>query len=393
MFGNKLTKLSLSGVFNEIHTDLFKFFSTVRYIVLDLENQRRFFHKSSNWIENINLNLKSNSTLNDSEMIQEYLENNNTRNLATYMILTYYNYSYNYPDEDFCIFKNFPHRRLVLAIFNYQKYPMKCTCSKCWLIQYFDIYDRELNLSKYISFSYLLDYMIEILNNCTCENCDFNIMLEQCNISTNKIINGYNYHYTFVLFNSFNEILMIDFLTQIILMPIFSIIGFAFCIISIKVLNNEKIKSDLTDSLFKFADLSFKFNLGLCFLGVLSILNKCVERNTIYCPWFITNEYMQYFDIIFFKYISTVLKCCCNISELLLALNRIKSISTHSSVFKRIFKKENNKFYILGILLFSCIISSIKIFEFSRNKYIDIFLFPKETYDMAHCQNNFSMIL
>jgi hypothetical protein len=54
-------------------------------------------------------------------------------------ILPGVNEPYTYPDEDYCLFVNFPHDRLIYPILN-MGYSFNCTCSIMWLIQFTQVY-------------------------------------------------------------------------------------------------------------------------------------------------------------------------------------------------------------------------------------------------------------
>ena len=54
---------------------------------------------------------------------------------------------YEFPDEDLCLFKDFPHAQLVLPII-LQKEPLKCTCTLKWLEIQFKMYGSFLRLTK-----------------------------------------------------------------------------------------------------------------------------------------------------------------------------------------------------------------------------------------------------
>ena len=46
---------------------------------------------------------------------------------------------YTYPDRDLCLFKSFPHRRLIYPILEPPK-KIKCTCTVIWLIHFSEFY-------------------------------------------------------------------------------------------------------------------------------------------------------------------------------------------------------------------------------------------------------------
>jgi hypothetical protein len=71
---------------------------------------------------------------------------------------------YDYPDEDFCLFKYFPHSKLVFPIVK-SNIELNCTCTIAWLIQYWRFSFKDIKTS--------------CLSNCFSSN--FSLLVEQCN--------------------------------------------------------------------------------------------------------------------------------------------------------------------------------------------------------------------
>jgi len=86
------------------------------------------FSRKNKWLEHLNKHINVNLT--DSLK----------KNLPEAIFLTIYQmYSnvsvYNYPDEDFCFFRNFPHSKLVLPRLK-PNFKSSCSCTEIFLIQY-----------------------------------------------------------------------------------------------------------------------------------------------------------------------------------------------------------------------------------------------------------------
>lgn len=113
-----------------------------------------------------------------------------------------------------------------------------------------------------------------------------------------------------------------EFFSEVVLLPVCSIIGIISCVLSLITLNNKKKEKNLTSDLFVYARINFVFNLIICVLTLLTMINNCLIRNGIYCPEYFTNIYMQQFDIYIFKYLLSVIKLACGLSEIFLALSR-----------------------------------------------------------------------
>ena len=92
---------------------------------------------------------------------------------------------YEYPNEDFCYFKTFPHQRSVLPTLK-PSAKSKCTCLELFLIQYaikdpFSIRNYVNSLEK--SYNYIQYYLNDIFldNQLKCLNESFEKTLIKCN--------------------------------------------------------------------------------------------------------------------------------------------------------------------------------------------------------------------
>lgn len=72
---------------------------------------------------------------------------------------------------------------------------------------------------------------------------------------------------------------------------------------------------------------------------LLSLANKCIVDNGIYCPDYNKYDFMQYFDIYVVKYILTVLKLSSGISELMISCSRYITITSKKVTNNNNFKK------------------------------------------------------
>jgi hypothetical protein len=78
-----------------------------------------------------------------SNMSQNPLDSLGTVTMQYTNYLEYINPDYTFPDEDFCMFLDFPHNRLVFPIlFGFEH--IKCTCTLMYLVQYSHTYNDVL---------------------------------------------------------------------------------------------------------------------------------------------------------------------------------------------------------------------------------------------------------
>jgi len=108
----------------DIQNDLFTEFNDLKSIELKLNNYKEFIQTSSmSWLKSLNSNVT--------------VDSGNNKQNQMFITLTDSTETYEYPDEDICQFKDFPHERLVFPIINAKK-DLICTCTLIWLLQFKD---------------------------------------------------------------------------------------------------------------------------------------------------------------------------------------------------------------------------------------------------------------
>jgi len=121
--------LRLHGVLNGVTDErLFTSFPHLRRLILFLNNIADFLHSCTKWMTHLNENFNSE---NKSEIF--FL------NLIYSKEMVSFDSIYEYPNEDLCLFKDFPHERLVVPMIVPGK-KLNCTCSLLWLQLYAKTY-------------------------------------------------------------------------------------------------------------------------------------------------------------------------------------------------------------------------------------------------------------
>lgn len=137
------------------------------------------------------------------------------------------------------------------------------------------------------------------------KKCNFSKLEDNC-IKTKSL----EYSYLLVYGDVYNinyQLDMFRIITQIIINPFILLAGLIFNMLAIISLNNKN-NQNLREAIFVYARINFTFNFLFCILGCLKMLNKCIEIDDFYCPFYFTNINLQYFDIIMFKFFSSSIK-------------------------------------------------------------------------------------
>ena len=114
VFG-QIKRLYLIGIILKIEKSVFKGFSCLKLVYIEPDNIRMLFHARGG--------LKWLGSLNDESHVVFHDQ------------LTLFKKVYQYPEEDLCLFKKFPHERRVFPTI-IEAENLTCTCTILWIIQY-----------------------------------------------------------------------------------------------------------------------------------------------------------------------------------------------------------------------------------------------------------------
>ena len=208
-----------------IQDDLFEYFSFLKIFELELINFGEFFKSSSNeWLLNLNTNITVNLT--DSNDVN----NNLDKKLELFLVDP--TATYDYPSSDICLFKNFPHDKLVLPIIE-TKSDLACSCTLLWLLKYKSIYDMNSKANPMYT---------ESTAKCL-DDPNFSNLIQKCNFNEN--FKQCDPNYTTTPSQTSNQ----DFRTATIILSVLSVILVG---IIVYVLFVFRIKKNL--SLYKNLD-------------------------------------------------------------------------------------------------------------------------------------------
>ena len=394
-----IKRLIITGVVESIQEDLFLNLKNLGFFYLMLENFDQFLHNSDNkWMKYINndvtVDLKNESQINKNLQKSFKFEIYQKTSKINSFGRTFGN-AYLYPDEDFCLFKYFPHEHLVYTpIISGDR--LECTCTLIWLIQYIYFYDTTKFHNE--NSNYLIDlYYEDVLKNHSIYVClenDLKAQIKQCNFP--KRLNncdGYQIENKYSI-NDFEVLYDLKWLELVIFMflqPIICFIGIVTNFLSILTLNQKNVsnKNEKDYSMYKHMMCNSIFNLIYCFLSFLRLVNVCIFTTTIFCSSVYYYESAQYFRIIFIYYIGNVIKLCCNISYISFSLTRFAlSTNTKNKTLLK-FETLNLKIYYAFIVIICSFFSLFKCFQYKINEIYNTFKsFPLELLDVDNCSDD-----
>ena len=391
---NNLKFLFLQGFVESIDSEIFHHLNKLRLIHICIDNFWRFFHAGTKWMSHLNSDLNVN--LNLKNEISKY-----SHRILTLEFLEEYQplkLSYSYPDEDICLFRNFPHKSLVVPVIVLDDESVtKCTCTLIWLLQYSTRYivKEMFHYSNNYIYAEYADENLTAKMFCL-RNRNFHKLFIACNF-TQKFATCLNTPTTSLslitlngnlsLFYFFKWLqLIVEFYFQLI----FCLFGLFTNFLSICVICNRRQTKHFQNPMYKHILFNAWFNICLCIIYVMSLMNICVFPKSSFCSSVLKYEASQYLKIYLVYFLGNCLKLCCNFSYIFFTLSRgVLSTETRESKLRKFFENLNvNTFYLFIFICCTCF-SLYKVFEYRPNEFYSSFenSFPYNVYDLRFCEH------
>lgn len=338
-------EITLKGTLDSIETDVFKPFKHLQHLRFTLYNTREFYHLTENkWMAYLNYN-KPNREKKEENLLFLYVQD--------------ISFSYLYPDEDFCLFKYFPHDSNVLIILNQE------------LPEYLHLKDRPTCTIFYLyknypSFKYLPDFSLfyDYFDLRKSNECNFTQMMSACNstaqfASYTRSLSNLNYYDLTYFFEWF------EFIGPIITFPIVCILGFVLNLFIIIILTRKENEIDFQEKMYKYMLINSAFNCVECFVTIFNLLSLCISVNSIYCPELRKSYFSQYFRIYIVGYFGEIMKTCSILTSIGFSLERyVQTSKTKVKLFVFISRSSITKITLV-IVAFGALSSVSKIYEFN----------------------------
>lgn len=352
----------------EIHSDAFINLNNVFSIRIFSRYFRRLMHNSGiEWIKNYNKDVNCNLE-NSAEL---HYQMNKIKFIELHCFVLYsLTLIEIFPDEDFCLYKDFPINQLVVIM------------DMC--------YGEEHNLNRKISCTYIwitrsykyilpkLTYKYEAMNrlltseeyNKTISTCDFQNRLDLCN-KTNFIAKHISSYF------ELGEAMKMTKIVLNIVSYILSIFGIVTNLLIIITISHKQNKADFKEyKQYDYLRLNSIFNCFILLIHLISWLNECNYPFQVFCPVIRKVVFMQYFKIIIEEVLMYALKFMNNFTYTGFAFNRISLIGKdHNKLVK--FMSDIAIWKYIGVTsILSVGLSIVKFFEFDINKGQMVYSYP-----------------
>ena len=365
-----LKSIIIHSKMRKIDENLFHILKNVTHILIKLDYMRSLMHKNGiEWIRNINKDV--NCDLNNSSQIREYSHQKRLKFIQHELEIKSKSLPLRvvFPDEDFCLYKDFPINQLVVMIVTpnnkteSEKPKIDIGCTYLWLTR---SYKKLAKVYKNKELRFLLDseeYK-------SISKCNFDERLKLCNSSNFK-----RRHITTVF-----EISQIMFIFEVILnisSYILSILGLVSNLLIIITISSKLNKTDFKEfKQYDYLRLNSICNCLILIIHITTWLNDCIYPFQVFCPIIRKTIFMQYFKIVVQDVLMTALRFMNSFTYIGFAFNRISLIGKdHNKLVKLMCEISIKKFTGLTIVI-SIGLSVIKFFEYDINPGIAIYSYP-----------------
>ena len=369
-----LKLILVDGKVRKIHPEIFTKLSNINSIYLNNRYLKNLMHTNGiEWIRNYNKNVSIDI---ETNQIHGYSKNN-----AKYIYLDCFNsYRSNpvtdlFPDEDFCLYKDFPINNLVLIFENcpieLEVHNEKFSCTYLWLTR---SYNLSIDLFEPSSHNYrIMSLLLSSDSYKSRSMCNFTSRLKLCNKS------NFQPKSVVTIFEISEAFTMTEVVINI-LSYILSIFGLVTNLLVIKTISSKtNEKSFKPYKQYDYFRLNSICNCSILLINLISWLNHCVYPFQVFCPVIRKSVFMQYFNIVFEDILITMLRFMNNFTYVAFAFNRISLIGKDHNKLVTFMSELSVVKYISGSLFISVCLSIIKLFDHEINSGI-----PHSSYPLSY---------
>lgn len=361
-----LKTIFIEGSIESIDGAIFKYLKNLFYVNFETNHFRKLIHRNGiEWIKQINNHIHVN--LSDSDDIIKYLNQANMEikiiKLSCKQNKHEDRMSKVFPDEDFCLYADYPFDQMVL-LFQACQYTMipfldtDYSCTYLWITQFitgslFDVFIS--NRDYYNSFA--------LIRNSTAfqsiSKCNFEHRLSLCHDYKRKGILGIS---DFVVFN---KILGIIFKISTYVTSLFGITTNLIVILVIcHKCNKEQFKEFKQ---YSYLWINSAFCLLILIIEILSWISECFYPFDVFCPEIRKLVAIQFLRIILKECLVTAFRFMCSFCYVAFALNRIGLIGREHGKIVKFICDVKVPYFILVTLLISLGLSVVKYFKYEVN--------------------------
>ena len=375
--------LEIDGFISGVSDYAFKSLKELSLVSFKIQCLKEFIHSSADhkWMIYLNENGKHNFTLANNydlnKTVLTFMKNN-------YFVLRFQDRSnsYDFPNEDICLFRNFPHQNTVF--FSIEDIELENNLEKNKTIHV-----KTCTLYHLSKFSNLMEFINPFMfvnffeyDNQSLKDCDLDQQIQKCLL--NSTLNDLN----FKPLNIWDISDIVAFLEWIELIgsiysfPIISMCGIISNLLVVIVIKSKKSESIIDPTkankrMYTYIVINSILNIIECFISSFTLMSECLGWESLFCSSISHINFIQYFRIYFVSYFGVVIKTSSAIMMLLFSLERFRITSQSKNV---LIEKLTSCSIVLTValtLLLSLLTSANKIFEYrTKGNYYSQLEFP-----------------
>ena len=350
-----------------IHPGLFLKLKSIKTIHFESLYLRSFIHRQGiDWIMSINRDARV--SLSDQQQVNEWFKNNSPVSIlfTCSSISSDLPISEVFPDEDFCIYRDFPFDQMVIIVpiladdsdIKIKMNP-NLSCTFLWLSQYYSKYNVTVE-SFDISYFYIMNLM-DSEEFKSMSKCNFEHRISLCNKSDfhiKPIISYYEIGQSMIWTKSILNITSY-------LLCIFGFVTNLFVLITI---SSKKNKAEFKEfNQYKYMRINSICSLLLLSIHFLSWLTECNYPYGIFCSEVRKTLFFQFLKIILGQVLSTSLRFMINFAYIAFSFCRLALIGKDPNKLVKFMSEIGIKKYVSISLFISLILSAIKFFSYRIN--------------------------
>ena len=364
----KLKVIIAYGKIKSIDPNVFVALTKLTKITFESDYVKGLMHdkRGIEWIKNINkqiiVNLSNQTEMNQNLKSVKYLY------LSCLNMIRTTHPSDIFPEEDFCLYKDFPFKQLVLLVqtciteAHFDYFRQKLSCTYLWLIQYYSHHELYINyINENFEFIGHITKLIRSKEFKSMSRCGFERRIEMCNRTNFEIKPVITY------FEIKETMIMIETVLNIVSYPlsIFGILTNLFIIITI---SNKKNKEDFKGiKQYSYLRINSICSCLILIIHFFSWLNDCFYPYQVFCSEARKTFFLQYVKMLIVEVFGTSLKFMNNFTYIAFAFNRISLIGKDHNKLVKFMSDVGIKKYTAVCLLISIGLSSVKYFSYRLN--------------------------
>ena len=377
VFYNLQSLYIASGSFKSISGELFKNVKYLSKIEIYPQIFKKINHKQGiEWIKQMNFGLYVNLSNRPSKEDREHmLRKVIIIALTAKMSNRHTPITTLFPDEDFCIYVDFPFDQLVIVtelyfdnFFGTRNFNTEFSCTYLWVLHYYKYYRNYLTFDVVV-----LKYIVNVLSSKSFKSiseCNFEERIQSCNKSNYQAKDIWDETDFFIL----NKKLQTVFKISLYPVSLLGLITNLKVVLVILIKYNSDLFKDCKQ--YNYLYINSIFCIMISMIELLSWMTECFYPFEVFCPEIRKLVAIQFFKIIFKECLVTVFRFMCNFTYIAFALNRISLIGKDHGKVVTFMSEVGIKKYILVTFFISLLLSWIKFFQYEVNYYNPNLNFP-----------------